>query len=505
MTRYLQRVSIDHLWVGTVLALIWLFLSITPLPPNDLWWHMAAGRTMVSENAWMTTNRWAYTLPADAPYIYQSWLSEVLLYWLWRLGDVPLLALTRTFTITASYSLVAWHAWRRAGQGQAVALALALAVLAGWSNWTLRPQTLALLPGAGFAVVLGEYLAGRLASRWLIALPALMVVWVNLHGSFVLGIVLLALAWLGLGLAVLGSAHPADARERQRLRACTWAGIATLIAATIHPLGVGIFGYIRAMLTNTALQQWFVEWQPPRNELNLLNSGFWFFLMLLLLAVLMSSGRRRPSATDLLWYCGLAWLAIDGIRYVIWFALLLIPLLAEQLASLFATRRPVRSNPQLNAAYGLLLGAALVATLPWFTPARYLGPSAEPLFATAGPYRMLLSNTTPIGATEWLAQHPIDGRFWTDMSYSSYTIWRLPEKQVFADLRAELFPEAIWKDYFAIARGDTGSLAVIDRWAITHLMLDLHHQSELHRLLVQTPGWCERYRDRTTAIMARCG
>src|SRR5689334_17340477 len=113
MTR--SRFTIDHLWIVTLLALIWFFLSITPLPPNDLWWHMAAGRTMVQEGALITTNRWAYTLPADAPYVYQSWLSELIMYGLWALGDAPALVLARSVTITASYGLVAWHALRRSG------------------------------------------------------------------------------------------------------------------------------------------------------------------------------------------------------------------------------------------------------------------------------------------------------------------------------------------------------------------------------------------------------
>ena len=73
------RLSLDHIWILASLGLIWLFLSLAPLPANDLWWHMAAGRTMVEERSLLTTNRWAYSLPADTPYVYQSWLSEILI------------------------------------------------------------------------------------------------------------------------------------------------------------------------------------------------------------------------------------------------------------------------------------------------------------------------------------------------------------------------------------------------------------------------------------------
>ena len=492
--------TIDHIWALTALALIWLFLSVAPLPPNDLWWHMAAGRVMIGEGSLITTNRWAYTLPADTPYVYQSWLSEIFMYLLWRVGDVPLLTLARTVAITASYGLVAWHAWRRVGNGKVVTIALLLAVMTGWSNWTLRPQTLALLPGAAFAVVLGEYLIGRAAPRRLLALPALMAIWVNMHGSFVLGIALIGAAWLGTALAAARGAG----EQRGRLGALSLAAALTLGATLLNPLGPGIIGYVRAMLTNGSLQKWFIEWQPPRNTLSVFDNGFWFYATVLLLAALMAAGPRRPSALDLLMYGGLSWLGFSGTRYVMWYGLLLMPLLAQALGPLLRQRQPAAGSPAVNAVFALLLAGAIVATLPWFTPAAYLGPGSEELYATSGPYRMLLANTTPIAAAEWLARNPVDGHFWTDMSYTSYTIWRLPDKQVFADLRVELFPQSVWEDYFAISRGDDRSLAMLDRWRITHVLLDRGYQKVLYAFLKRTPGWCERYADRNAVILVRC-
>src|SRR5690242_2018922 len=105
-----QRLSLDHIWITTVVLVIWLFISVLPLPPNDLWWHMAAGRIMMHEGQFLHTNRWAYTLPAEVSYVYQSWLSELLMYGLWRFGDVPLLTLARTVAIGVSYGVIAWHA-----------------------------------------------------------------------------------------------------------------------------------------------------------------------------------------------------------------------------------------------------------------------------------------------------------------------------------------------------------------------------------------------------------
>jgi hypothetical protein len=88
------------------------------------------------------------------------------------------------------------------------------------------------------------------------------------------------------------------------------------------------------------------------------------------------------------------------------------------------------------------------------------------------------------------------------MTYSSYTIWELPDKQVFADLRVELFPVPIWEDYFDIARGDEESLALLDAWQITHLLIN--GESDLAVLLRATPGWCEAYSDERNMVLVRC-
>jgi hypothetical protein len=496
-----HRWTADHLLLATMLAMIWLFVSVLPLPPNDLWWHMAAGRIMVHEGAWITNNRWAYTLPADTPYVYQSWLSEIVLYGVWRVAGTPGLHLLRTCCIVASYALVGWAAWRATGgNGKAVTAALLLAVLAGWDNWTLRPQTLALVPGAALIAILSEYLAGRLCRRWLVALPLLVLLWGNLHGSFILGLALVALAWVALVVTALR--QPTTA-ARSRLRDMSLCGAACLLAACVHPLGFGTFGYVSSMLSNTELQTRFVEWQPPHATPDLFNPGFWLYLALVLITAL-ALMVRRASLAALLWFAALGWLATDAVRYIVWFALAAVPLLALLLAA------PLRGKPTpvpqwLALGHALMLVALVIGTLPWFEPLRLFVPGGRwSAVATSGQYSTLLARQTPVAATEWLAANPRAGRFWTDMSYTSYTIWRLPDKQVFADLRVELFPRSIWDEYFAINAGNQASLATLDRWGITHLMLDRSANSALDHLLARTPGWCERYVDAASVVYGRC-
>lgn len=501
----MQTTAVARLWPVVILTLSWFFLSLTPLPPNDLWWHMAAGRAMATEGALITTNRWAFTLPADAPYLYQSWLSELALYGAYQLGGVPALALLRQVAVVGGFGLVAWHAARRAGSPRAAALALLIAAMISLNNWTLRPQTLALLPGAAFLTVLGEWLDGRLRDRWLAALPALMVIWANAHGSFAIGVGLLGLAWLGVAL----QAGRGDAAAQQRLPAISLALAASSGATLSTPLGAGIIGYLDTMLNESSLQRWFIEWQPPQISFDPTSTGFWFFAVVLLLAVLLALGPRRPSAIDLLWYCAMAWLTFGGVRYAMWFALALLPLLADRIGLLMGgAPQPGEGAPQPDRATAAshislaLLGLVVILTLPWLTPARYLGNPAA--FAVGSPQSWHLARSTPVAAVAWLQANPIAGRLFVEMSQSSYTMWGIPQTSHFADLRVELFPPAIWEQYFTIGNGKPEAPALLDRWQVTHVLINPDDQGALRALLKATPGWCEVYTDPTAAIIARC-
>lgn len=504
--RAIRTWSTAHLWLAGLLLFAWVFLSVTPLPPNDLWWHMAAGRAMVAEGAWLRDNRWAYTLPPGAPYIYQSWLSEIIMYLVWRVGDVPLLALTRMVAIVGAYALMSWRSWRRTGGGIAVATALLLAMMAGWSNWTLRPQTLSFVPGAAFCVILGEYLDGRFAARRLIWLPLLMVLWVNLHGSFVLGVGLLGLAWLATLIDMLWARRankaPHDSALVARLRVLTVAGVATGLAALIHPLGLNVFSYVRGMLTNAPSQTFIAEWQPPHPSLDVLSNGFWFFALLVLLPLLMLRGKRRPSTTDVLWFLALGYLALRGERYIVWFALLLMPLLADRIAQFVGTTPRLSRLPA--APTTAALAVVCVLALPWVGINRAMGAETSQLFASSGPYHTMLADTTPLAATEWLTAHPPKQRVWANMTYNSYMIWATPQIPVFVDQRVDMFPIEIWNQSYEIARGTPEGFKLLDYWNVGTLMLDLRRDTTLLEKVTNNADWCEHYRDRDTVIFERC-
>jgi hypothetical protein len=326
-TQIVRLPGLEHIWVMLALTLIGVFVALVPTTPHDFWWHLKVGR-IVAERGIPTTNMFAWTLPADAPFTYATWLGEWLFYALYWLGGLPMVVLARNLLGLAGFALVAVEARRRSGSWRLAALATLLAGAMTINNLTTRTQNWAWVPFGLYALILGAYTAGQVSWRALLALPLLMAFWVNVHGAFVLGLVLIALFAAGETLRrLLGQPH---SMSWNRLGALYLAGAAAGAAALLNPSGLGIFGYVAQLTSNTSIQALVSEWQPPTTRS---LAGQIFFLSVVALLAAFALGRRRPTVTDMLLVAAFLWQALGGQRHVIWYGMLAMPILAQSLAA----------------------------------------------------------------------------------------------------------------------------------------------------------------------------
>lgn len=497
----LPVVRLDHLWVLLALSVVGIFISLVPTSPNDFWWHLKAGE-LVATGGIPTTNMFAWTLPADTPYVYQSWLAEWLFYALYRLGGFPLVVFARNMLGLAAFALVAYEARRRSGSWRLAAGAVLLAAAMSINNFTTRTQNWSWVLIPLLFILLSRYVDGRLLPRWLVALPVLMIVWVNLHGAFALGLLLAAAFATGETLRrLLRQPH---ALNWQRLRVLYIAFAAMLAATLVNPLGIGIFGYVRLLLEDPSSQLLINEWQPPTPH-NL--AGSFFYLGILGIMAAFAFARRRPSITEVILVCGLAWQAFNGVRYVVWFGMVAMPIAAQCLASprSFATLpdRERGGGAVANLTVAVFLLLALIAFQPWFKPFLPLPQPYQALFAPVPGAPQLFTADTPVRATDHLREEPCAGRLFNEMGYGSYLDWVLyPKAQVFIDPRVELYPFDLWQDYVKLTEGrDVEEL--LRHYDIACVMLDRGHQPGLAEAMSAIPGWQRTYADDQAEVWRR--
>src|SRR6266508_4677142 len=143
----------DQLLFFLALALAGSLVALAPTIPHDFWWHLKVGQ-IIADQGLPTTNRFAWTLPADQPYIYAAWLAEWLLYQLIRLGGPAAPVLLRNLLGLLAFGLVGLHAQRRGGSWRLAALAVVFSAALAADNLSTRPQNCSWPLFALFALLL---------------------------------------------------------------------------------------------------------------------------------------------------------------------------------------------------------------------------------------------------------------------------------------------------------------------------------------------------------------
>src|SRR5205807_4502835 len=91
--------ALDALWAVLVAALAFLLAS-TPARNSDLWLHLASGRSIVQGQTPRGTDPFASTT-AGVFWVNHTWLSDIVFYQLYKLGDGWALVFSKCVLMTA--------------------------------------------------------------------------------------------------------------------------------------------------------------------------------------------------------------------------------------------------------------------------------------------------------------------------------------------------------------------------------------------------------------------
>jgi hypothetical protein len=489
--------TIEHLWVVAVMVGIIVFLNTQPIRPHDFWWHMAIGRDILSGGNIPLLDTYSYTQAGD-PYLsyHQFWLMEVMLYKLFQAGGAILVVLAQTTMILPAYMLLMWISWRLTQNWRAAAFGVLFAAALGFGNWNVRPQAITYLFGA---LVLLGIIEFRLTHRrkWLVIFPVVMALWVNCHGSFPVGLALIGIWLADESWKVIINRYQHKQWSFQNGVPALVGFILALGGCLVNPRGAGVVSYISTMAGNSVVQNLSVEWLPPN-----INSweGILFYVLFLMAVVILVLSPRRPSFYQIVTFLLFGILALKYYRSIVWFGIIMAPLLADHLAALMdkagvkPAPKPTGRTKRLNQIFLLALLALAVISLPWFKPFWPMTPEK------AG----LISAETPIQATQYMLDNKLPPQVFHYMPFGSYLIWAAqPEYKVFVDSRIELYPMNIWNDYLTISAGGYDWEAKLDHYQISTLLLEPASQPGLIQAVGASSNWKEVYRDNQAVIFTR--
>jgi hypothetical protein len=471
--------SLGSLWRFLAVALPVLASLIASLASVDLTYHLRAGNEILATGSIPATDTWTFTA-AGAPWFDQQWGAQVILALVERLGGWAGLAIARALMVGFVFGTLALIVRRRGVVDRTAALLVLGAFVVAAPSLALRPELLGL---GCFATVLLLVTDRRDHPGRLWAIPVVVAVWANLHGSFVLGPVVVGLAWLeDLHDKVTGS------------RRTLIVSLVTALAACLTPFGPGVWGYALGLSMNPEVTSRITEWQPT--SLRDVPGVLFFGSVVGVVALLARRALATPWPT-LLWLLVFFLLGAYAIRGVAWWPLAAVVGLSGLLASPVADRSTQRVEPPLGRRINLAVAAMLVAV------SLVVLPVWRPLDPGLGTPDGLVSHA-PSGMTAALTRLSAPGdRVFNPQRWGSWFEYRVPEVLVAIDSRIELFPAQVWRDYESVLAGSDGWAERMGAWQVNLVVTDRPESSLGDRLL--TSGWTEAYVDTDGAIYAAPG
>lgn len=184
---------------GLAATVLLLSLCTKPIGDSDLWFHMAYARQMLANGTLVLDHTSFSWTPADNVIIYCAWLTQLALFGVHQLGGMPALFLLRYVMFLVVLGAVVSYARHLGAARHPLTWFLTIvALLMSSAALVIKPN----MASYGFmsaTVLLWFWIRhrGEQAWRWAYLLPVLMVLWVNSHGGFVMGMAYLAVATIG--------------------------------------------------------------------------------------------------------------------------------------------------------------------------------------------------------------------------------------------------------------------------------------------------------------------
>lgn len=450
------------------LAALCICFFIQILNDGDTYWHLAAGAWMTEHRQIPHTDPFSYTF-AGMPWVSHEWLSEIIMAQVYAWAGWKGLMLFTGGCFATLVGLMAWEIRRKLGPlGVIVTMICVFALIA--PGLLVRPHVLALPVLALWTIcLLRARERGVSPPLWL---APVMLVWANLHGSYVMGLVVAAV----LALEALVEA-PKEDRVQVVVR---WGafGLLSGLMCLVTPHGLNGILFPFQIMSMTSLPH-IDEWK----SIDFSTLGAFELVLLITLYVGFSRG-VKVSPLRLLFLLLLLHMTLQHRRQEMMLAVLAPLFLAEPLARAFRQEAPTL----------VPIGAHQRAVLIGVTAALGLGIAGARLMT---PFSRGDSENTPVTALSSLPAAVTAQPVFNEYGFGGWLI--LKGVRPFIDGRADMYGDAFVGDHVAAARGD---MVVFERlrakygirWTI------INPKSGLARALDTSPVWRRAYQDKWAVV-----
>lgn len=388
-------------------SIIWLIFfarGMINLDP-DLGWHLYEGEWIV-KNGIPKTDPYSYSMPSF-PYVDHEYLTNLIYFLIYsKLGIIGLSILAATITTLTLLIITPFNSTK-------IFLLFALletVLLLPFSG--IRPQIITWL---FLAILMKVLLDKTIWPKGRLFLPSLMLIWANLHGSFILGIII-------LGFFTFINIFK-KAKNKELLIVFLLSSLATLI----NPYGFRLWGEVGLQLSDISQRETITEWMPPIYDFHIILS---FILLLPIVGILIFIYRKNIQFSSIFLFACFLTAALSSQRHLPLWGIVAIQIVGGVLVLFINNILKIKFGQK---RFNQVLGVFLVLSFFIFIIQVYIS--------------LITPDTNeekfyPVGAVQYLKRNLPNNNLFAHFNWSGYLIWKIPQKRVFV---GGMMPVWRWK------------------------------------------------------------
>lgn len=442
---------------------------------GDPFWHIKAGSVMLDKQSLIDRDIFSHTV-YGTPWTAHEWLSEIIMASIHKIAGLE--GVLCFFLLIASLSFWLLFKITEKNANQLVALGcVALALAFSHGHLVARPHMFTWLC---MLITLSVLITGGKRLYWL---PALMVVWANLHGGFIIGLVLQGIFIVGAGIENLKIIKTSYREFLGQVKVPAVVLLLSVIAIGLNPFGYELLAF-PFQVSKGVFSVMINEWTSPN-----LQEMWSFRLYLVAFVLLISFTGRAISWTERLLIVFFLNAALTHIRHISLMLIVVTPVTARMINTHLESWRLKRTAPVKGKQLQLSTKTGPLAT--FFVALVLIISNAtddhSTMFLT--PKKMISVETEQLNQlVDYLDKSLPLGNMYNEYSLGGYLLYALsPSPKVFIDGRADMYGEQIMSDYNSIAASSSGRDKKLNQYGIDWVVFE--RNSQLVKDLIRSGRW----------------
>jgi hypothetical protein len=452
--------------IFAVVALFFMGLvfGIRKISSPDVGFHLQTARWIL-QHGWVPhQDIFTYTVPQNT-YIDLQWIFQLVVYGIEKLsGPDGIIILTTVLTLIFGATLL-FRVYRKQGRIP-IAGFLMLGLFFLGNLWEVRPHLFSWIWGSLVFLVLEEHSRGT--RKWLPFLPVLMLLWVNSHSLFILGLVGIAAYVFSDIVQIFGTKQQTQLDKPLLL----WSLFAFLVCFLNPYFYKGVFfpisqffliqgtvGY-KDVLTGTSefLSPFRFQGYMIDGRLVLIQPLLWWQVFTGLSVIGIFKARKSARLAEWILFAGFLFIFYSAQKNFGYFVMAVFPVAVEGLGRMEADL--LRKRWWLISAYGAGILASLLLTLAaatnWLYDIGWLQAQTGRGYHTA---------ELPVGACRFINHHGINGRIINSWNDGGFIGWTTGQK-VFINSEGNTMGLSFYDSYVK-AREPQGFEQALRKWEPT--------------------------------------